>query len=138
MGSTSNVGTTGCGKSTFLDLLIGLLQADTGRIKVDGQAITMINNHAWQKHIAHVPQNIFLSDGTIEENIAFGIPSKEIFRDRVHQVAHQAKIVNSIESWPLKYQTNVGERGVSLSGGQRQRIGIARVLFKQVDVIIFD
>jgi ATP-binding cassette, subfamily B, bacterial PglK len=132
------VGTTGCGKSTLLDVIMGLLQPDNGSIKVDGQPITMINTHAWQKHIAHVPQNIFLSDATIEENIAFGKPSEEINRERIHRVAHQAKIANSIESWPLKYQTNVGERGISLSGGQRQRIGIARALYKEANVIIFD
>jgi ATP-binding cassette, subfamily B, bacterial PglK len=132
------VGTTGCGKSTLLDVIMGLLQTDNGRVEVDGQPITIINNHAWQKHLAHVPQYIYLSDGTIEENIAFGIPSREINRERVHRVAHQAKIANSIENWPLKYQTNVGERGISLSGGQRQRIGIARALYKEANVIIFD
>jgi ATP-binding cassette subfamily B protein len=85
-----------------------------------------------------VPQAIFLADGTIEENIAFGIPPERICPDRVRQAAEQAQIAQTIEGWPSQYRTLVGERGVRLSGGQRQRIGIARALYKQADVIVFD
>lgn len=132
------VGTTGSGKSTLLDIVMGLLPPTDGSIEVDGQSVTPTNSRAWQAHIAHVPQAIFLADSSIEENIAFGVPKELIDHDRVRKAALQAKIADSIESWPEKYQTVVGERGVRLSGGQRQRIGIARALYKQADVIIFD
>jgi ATP-binding cassette subfamily B protein len=85
-----------------------------------------------------VPQTIFLSDASIAENIAMGVPGGEIDRERVRLVARQARIADTIEAWPGGYETSVGERGVKLSGGQRQRIGIARALYKQADVIIFD
>ena len=98
----------------------------------------MDNNRAWQAHIAHVPQAIFLADSTIAENIAFGISRDQIDFERVREAAAQAQIAASIESWPGQYQTVVGERGIRLSGGQRQRIGIARALYKRADVIIFD
>jgi ABC-type multidrug transport system fused ATPase/permease subunit len=107
-------------------------------LEIDGQRITPANHRAWQLHIAHVPQAIFLADSTIEENIAFGVPKDKIDHLRVKQAAQQAQIADSIESWPKQYQTFVGERGVRLSGGQRQRIGIARALYKQANVIIFD
>lgn len=132
------IGTTGSGKSTLLDIVMGLLQPTNGWLEIDGQPITAANRRAWQFHIAHVPQVIFLADGTIEENIAFGIPRGQIDHLRVKQAAKQAQISESIESWPMQYQTRVGERGIRLSGGQRQRIGIARALYKQADVIIFD
>ncbi len=132
------IGTTGSGKSTLLDIVMGLLQPINGLLEIDGQPITPANHRAWQSHIAHVPQTIFLADSTIEENIAFGIPRDQIDLFRVKQAAEQAQISESIESWPKKYQTFVGERGIRLSGGQRQRIGIARALYKQADVIIFD
>ena len=132
------IGTTGSGKSTLLDIVMGLLQPTDGTMEVDGKAVTPANNSAWQAHIAHVPQAIFLTDSSIEENIAFGIPKDQIDHYRVRQAAQQAQIANSIETWPKKYQTFVGERGIRLSGGQRQRIGIARALYKKADVIIFD
>ena len=132
------MGVTGCGKSTLLDIVMGLLQPTSGEIHIDGQPITTGNQRAWQAHIAHVPQAIFLADSTIEENIAFGVPKDQIDSKRVQQAAHQAQIANIIEAWPKQYQTHVGERGIRLSGGQRQRIGIARALYKQADVIIFD
>jgi ATP-binding cassette subfamily B protein len=117
---------------------MGLLQPTDGTLEIDGQPVTPTNNRAWQAHIAHVPQAIFLADSTIEENIAFGVPIDQIDPQRVRQAAQQAQIANSIESWPKQYRTFVGERGIRLSGGQRQRIGIARALYKQADVIIFD
>ena len=132
------IGTTGSGKSTLLDIVMGLLQPTDGALEIDGQPVTATNNRAWQAHIAHVPQAIFLADNSIEENIAFGVPKDQIDPQRVRQAAQQAQIADSIESWPKQYQTLVGERGIRLSGGQRQRIGIARALYKQADVIIFD
>ena len=135
---TGFIGVTGSGKSTLLDVVMGLLQPTDGALEIDGQSITSANNRAWQAHIAHVPQAIYLSDSTIEENIAFGIPKGNIDHNRVKQAAQQAQIAHIIESWPKKYNTYVGERGIRLSGGQRQRIGIARALYKQADVIIFD
>ncbi|WP_419177023.1 ABC transporter ATP-binding protein [Desulfosediminicola sp.] len=132
------VGITGSGKSTLLDIVMGLLPPGAGGLIIDGCEITPSNNRAWQSRVAHVPQTIFLADSTIEENIAFGIPLKLIDSTRVKEAARQAQIADSIDSWPDKYQTLVGERGVRLSGGQRQRIGIARALYKRADVIIFD
>jgi len=132
------IGMTGSGKSTLLDIVMGLLSPTDGTLKVDGQLIDAGNNRAWQAHIAHVPQAIYLADSTIEENIAFGIPKEKIDHNRVKQAAQQAQIADIIETWPKKYQTYVGERGIRLSGGQRQRIGIARALYKQADIIIFD
>jgi len=132
------IGTTGSGKSTLLDIVMGLLTPTEGTLEIDEQPITIDNQRSWQSHIAHVPQSIFLTDSTIEENIAFGIPKNNIDHDRVRQAANQAQIADIIESWAKKYQTIVGERGICLSGGQRQRIGIARALYKRADVIIFD
>jgi ABC-type multidrug transport system fused ATPase/permease subunit len=132
------IGTTGSGKSTLLDIIMGLLEPIEGTLEIDGHIVNPNNQRAWQAHIAHVPQSIFLADSSIEENIAFGLPKDKIDTQRVRQAAHQAQIADSIESWPKKYQTFVGERGIRLSGGQRQRIGIARALYKQADVIIFD
>ncbi len=132
------IGSTGSGKSTLLDIMMGLLMPTDGLLEVDGQPITPANLRAWQSHIAHVPQSIFLADSTIEENIAFGVPRNQINHARVKQAAEQAQIAGIIERWPKKYQTFVGERGIRLSGGQRQRIGIARALYKRADVIIFD
>lgn len=132
------VGTTGSGKSTMADLVLGLLQPQRGQITVDGQALTGPAMRAWQASIAHVPQQIYLSDATIAENIAFGIPSEQIDMARVRYAAESAHIAEFIEKRPLAYQEIVGERGVRLSGGQRQRIGIARALYKQATVIVFD
>ena len=131
-------GTTGSGKSTLLDIVMGLLVPTEGSFEVDGQVITTSNHRAWQAHIAHVPQVIFLADSSIEENVAFGQQKNKIDHERVRRAASQAQIADTIETWPDKYQTFVGERGIRLSGGQRQRIGIARALYKQADVIIFD
>ena len=132
------IGVTGSGKSTLLDIIMGLLSPTEGLLQVDDQLIAGANQQAWQLHIAHVPQTIFLADSTIEENIAFGIPRDEINYERVRLAASGAQIKATIEALPHKYKTNVGERGVQLSGGQRQRIGIARALYKQADVLIFD
>lgn len=132
------IGVTGSGKSTLIDIIMGLLIPTEGRVEIDGQSIEGDNQRAWQKCIAHVPQDIFLADISIEENIAFGVPKNKIDRELVSKVARQAQIETMIESWPEGYQTLVGERGIRLSGGQKQRIGIARALYKQAEVIIFD
>jgi len=132
------VGKTGSGKSTCLDLLMGLLEPTSGRIMVDGIVLNQQNLRSWQRNIAHVPQSIYLADTSLAENIAFGIPPENIDIIRVREAARQAQIADFIESSPQGYQALVGERGIRLSGGQRQRIGIARALYKQVTVLVFD
>ena len=132
------IGSTGSGKSTALDLMMGLLKPSLGQIVVDGQAVNFDHQRAWQRTVAHVPQSIFLSDATIAENIAFGIPKDQINFDHVRNAAQQARVADFIESRPEAYNAFVGERGVRLSGGQRQRIGIARALYKQASVLVFD
>jgi len=132
------IGATGTGKSTFLDIVMGLLTPTEGKLVVDGAAITPESLRRWQAGIAHVPQSIFLSDGSIEQNIAFGIDNSLIDHERVRLAAKQAQLHDYIESCPDGYATFVGERGIRLSGGQRQRIGIARALYKRAHLIIFD
>jgi ABC-type multidrug transport system fused ATPase/permease subunit len=132
------VGITGSGKSTALDLLMGLLMPCGGRLLVDEEPITGPRIRAWQRTIAHVPQSIYLSDSTLGENIAFGVSREKIDLERVRHAAHKAQIAEFIESRPEGYDAFVGERGVRLSGGQRQRIGIARALYKQASVLILD
>ena len=132
------VGSTGCGKSTTLDLFMGLLLPTTGRIVVDGVPLNSESLRAWQRNIAHVPQSIFLADTTMAENIAFGESAEAIDMERVQQSARQAHIAEFIESNPEGYNTLVGEQGIRLSGGQRQRLGIARALYKQATVLVFD
>ena len=132
------VGATGSGKSTFIDLLMCLIDPYQGTISVDDQTLTEKNKNAWQKNIAHVPQDIFLVDATIMENIAFGVPKGQIDIDRVKEAASCAEIVAYIESTPLGYDAIVGEDGVKLSGGQKQRIGIARALYKGASVLFLD
>ncbi len=132
------MGSTGSGKSTALDLLMALLEPTEGMILVDGKSIGNECRRAWQRTIAHVPQNIYLADTTIAENIAFGVPPEQIDVDRVREVAQQAQIAEFVESRPEGYNAFVGERGIRLSGGQRQRIGIARALYKQATVLVFD
>jgi ATP-binding cassette subfamily B protein len=132
------IGSTGCGKSTLLDLMMGLLHPNEGGMRIDGAVVTETNQHSWQKRIAHVPQDIFLADASIRENIALGIPLEQIDFERVRRAAEMACIAETIDTWPNKYETRVGERGVQISGGQRQRIGIARALYKKADVLFFD
>jgi len=132
------IGETGCGKSTVLDIVMSLLTPMKGALLVDGLEVGENNIRGWQSHIAHIPQTIFLSDATIAENIAFGVPIDEIDYERVEKFAKLAQIDSTIASWTEQYNTRVGERGVRLSGGQRQRIGIARALYKQSDVLILD
>jgi ATP-binding cassette subfamily B protein len=117
---------------------MGLIQPTAGSLEIDGVSIHQGNAIEWQRNIAHVPQFIFLTDASIEENIAFGVKINEINFENVIRCARLAQIHDSIEEMPYKYRTVIGERGVRLSGGQRQRIGIARALYKQASVIFFD
>lgn len=132
------VGATGSGKSTMLDLLTALLPPTEGELLVDGQPVTGSRIRAWQRAIAHVPQVIYLSDASLAENIAFGVPPAAIDLEKVRRAARQAHIADFIESRPEGYDAMVGERGVRLSGGQRQRIGIARALYKEASLLVFD
>lgn len=136
------IGTTGSGKSTLVDLLMGLLAPTAGRVLVDRNDLHDPNHPellvAWRSAIAHVPQSIYLADSSIAENIAFGVPPDRIDMDRVKKAASQAQIDSFIESSSNGYESFVGERGIRLSGGQRQRIGIARALYKQARVLVLD
>jgi ATP-binding cassette, subfamily B, bacterial PglK len=132
------VGATGSGKSTAIDLLMGLLEPTEGQLLVDNQPVIGYRLKGWQRNIAHVPQSVYLSDASIAENIAFGVPLASIDMARVRDAAKQAQIADYIEEGIGGYQALVGERGVRLSGGQRQRIGIARALYKQATVLVFD
>ena len=133
------VGATGSGKTTTIDIILGLLEAQKGTLEVDGEIINTNNKRAWQQSIGYVPQQIFLSDNTVSANIAFGVNIHDINQKAVE---HAAKIANLhefvINELPQKYQTFVGERGIRLSGGQRQRIGIARALYHKPIVLILD
>jgi ABC-type multidrug transport system fused ATPase/permease subunit len=132
------IGATGSGKSTTMDLLLGLLQPTSGQILIDGEPLVGDKVFAWQKSLSHVPQVIYLADASIAENIAFGLPKDKIDIDQVHKAARLAQISEHIESLEAGYDTFVGERGIRLSGGQRQRIGIARALYKNATVLVFD
>jgi len=132
------VGTTGSGKSTTVDLLMGLLMPTQGEIEVDGVPLQGEYCWAWQQAIAHVPQHIYLADTTIAENIALGVPRGEIDLARVKRAAQQAQIAEFVEGLSEGYWAKLGERGIRLSGGQRQRVGIARALYRQASVLVFD
>lgn len=136
------IGSTGSGKTTLVDVIMGLLEPFSGKLIVDG---VDLNNQkhpeyieSWRSSVAHVPQNIYLSDSTIAENIAFGVPLRHIDMSRVEKAAEQAQIAGFIRDMHDGFYGYVGERGVRLSGGQRQRIGIARALYKQTPILIFD
>lgn len=132
------VGATGCGKTTLVDILMGLLWPEHGEIRVDGSRLTNRNVRSWQRQIGYVPQQIYLSDDTIARNIAFGVPDDEIGLPSVKRAAGVANLDRFIHTLPAGYQTVVGDRGVRLSGGQRQRIGIARALYGDPAVLILD
>jgi len=133
------VGTTGSGKTTLIDILLGLLSPDSGEIYIDGVQLDASNLANWQKNIGYVPQHIYLSDSSIAENIAFGVNKKDIDYAAVKKAAKIADLDIFIENQLEKsYQTIVGERGVRLSGGQRQRIGIARALYHDPDILVLD
>ena len=132
------VGATGCGKTTVVDLLMGLLHPTAGCLRVDGLEIDARNVRGWQRSIGHVPQQIFLCDDTIARNIALGLPDAEIDRARVERAARLARLHEFVTSLPRGYDTPVGDRGIRLSGGQRQRIGIARALYGDPDLLVLD
>ena len=132
------VGETGSGKSTFLDILMGLLTPTSGKIKIDNNPISENNLTKLHSLIAHVPQNIYLADASISENIAFGIDQNKIDIPLVERVADEALVKKFLDDQGSNLDSGVGERGIKLSGGQRQRIGIARALYKRSGLIIFD
>jgi ABC-type multidrug transport system fused ATPase/permease subunit len=132
------VGPTGSGKSTLADLLMGLLEPGEGGILVDGAVLEGRRRRAWRRNVAHVPQSIFLADGSIERNIAFGCAPERIDRARVVEAAERAQLAEFVATLPEGYRTPVGERGVRLSGGQRQRVGIARAIYKGAAVLVLD
>ena len=133
------VGTTGAGKTTLADVVLGLLRPQRGRLVADEKEITADNLRAWLQTVGYVPQDIFLTDASVAENIALGLTTDDINLERLHRATRIAQIDQFItEEMPQGYDTLVGERGVRLSGGQRQRIGIARALYHEADLIVFD
>lgn len=132
------IGPTGGGKSTVLDILMAIIHPTSGSLMIDGIAVDADNAGLWHARIAHVPQNIFLADKTVAENIAFGQHAGHIDMARVENVAKQVKLSDAIAQIPGGYLSRVGERGIQLSGGQRQRIAIARALYRKADVIVLD
>ena len=132
------VGPSGSGKSTIVDILLGLIDPQYGNLKIDETIINNKNRRSWQNTIGFVAQSIFLSEGSIAENVAFGIPKEQISFNKVHQALKLAHLDDLIKSFKDGIHTKVGERGVQLSGGQRQRIGIARALYYKAEVLVFD
>jgi ATP-binding cassette, subfamily B, bacterial PglK len=131
-------GTTGSGKTTIVDIILGLLDCKSGTLKVDDVVINSKNKRSWQSILGYVPQQIYLSDASISSNIAFGIDPKNIDSKQIESVAKTANLHDFIKKLPEGYNTVIGERGVRLSGGERQRIGIARALYHNPKLIIFD
>lgn len=131
------IGPSGAGKTTFVDILLGLLKPSDGNIKVDGQDI-FDNIRSWQANLAYVPQSIYLIDGSVKENIALGVAPENIDNALIEKSLHMAELYEFVHELPEGMETRVGERGVKLSGGQRQRIGIARALYQQPEVLILD
>ena len=132
------VGVNGSGKTTLVDVIVGLLAPSEGRVEVDGSSLDEANREAWQSQIAYVPQNIFLLDSSIAQNIALGIPAADINRPRLSEAVRLAQLDEFIKTLPAGCDHRVGERGIQLSGGQRQRIGIARALYRAATVLVFD
>lgn len=132
------IGTTGAGKSTLVDIILGLLHPDSGEIRVDNNILNVNNIRQWQNSIGYVPQSIFLIDDSIASNIAFGVPKEEIDLKQVEQVAKMAKVYDFVTSLEKGFETVIGERGVRLSGGQRQRLGIARALYHNPELLVLD
>lgn len=132
------VGTSGCGKSTIIDLLLGLIEPSQGDVLVDGVPLGPGNRRAWQNGLGFVPQSIFLSDDTIAHNITLGLAEAQVDHERLERAVRLAHLDDMVSDLPAGLETFVGERGVQLSGGQRQRIGIARALYQDASVLIFD
>lgn len=136
--SVAFVGRTGCGKTTLVDILIGLLSPAEGMLTVDDTRIDSSNVGMWRRRIGYVSQHIFLCDGSVASNIAFGVEDEDVDTKRLRAAARSASLGEFMETLPDGYDTLVGERGVRLSGGQRQRIGIARALYHEPDLLVFD
>lgn len=137
--SVGIVGSTGAGKTTTVDLLLGLLTPTSGELRVDGVRITEQNLRSWQRNLGYVPQFIYLADDTVAGNIAFGVPTEEVDQQRLERAARLAHVHDFIvDELQNGYETFIGERGIKLSGGQRQRIGIARALYHDPSVLVFD
>ena len=132
------VGSSGSGKTTLIDILLGLLTPQSGSIYIDTTLVTPDNKRAWQNLLGFVPQSIFLSEGSIAENIAFGLPASDIDMSQIYNAVSLAHLSELVGELPDGVHTRVGERGVQLSGGQRQRIGIARALYHKAEVLVFD
>lgn len=132
------VGPSGAGKSTLVDIILGLIMPQTGKLVVDDTVVTSENCRSWQNSIGFVAQSIFLSDTTIAENIAFGIEKNEIDLNKIREILNLAQLTELIDSLERGIETPVGERGIQLSGGQRQRIGIARALYHDAELLVFD
>ena len=132
------VGTSGSGKSTLIDVIIGLIKPQQGEVMIDGIPLIKKNLRSWQDKIGFVPQSIFLTEGTIAENVAFGIQQDQIDYSQVEKALKLANIHEWVLGLKSGIYSKVGERGVQLSGGQRQRIGIARALYYEADVLVFD
>lgn len=132
------VGRTGSGKSTLADVLMGLLAPTNGQVLIDDRPLAEAAQERWHRSVAHVPQSIFLSDSTIERNIALSLPDAPLDRNRIIESAKKAALHEFIISLPDGYETYVGERGIRLSGGQRQRLGIARAIYKNAPVLVLD
>ncbi|MGA1707438.1 MAG: ABC transporter ATP-binding protein, partial [Phycisphaerales bacterium] len=132
------VGPSGSGKTTTADIVLGLLVPEAGALVVDGETIDDSNRAAWQSRLAYVPQHIFLTDGSVAENIAFGVRREEIDMDRIREAGRLAQIDEFVQGLDKAYDEQIGERGVRLSGGQRQRIGIARALYRDASGLVFD
>lgn len=132
------VGASGSGKSTAIDLLLGLIKANQGEMLIDGRSLDAAQLRSWQDNLGFVPQSIFLSDASIMENVAFGLSREEVDHELVQQAITLAHLDDLISTLPQGLDTRIGERGVQLSGGQRQRIGIARALYQNASVLIFD
>ncbi|MEQ8969610.1 MAG: ABC transporter ATP-binding protein [Coleofasciculus sp. C1-SOL-03] len=135
--SIALIGKSGAGKTTLVDVILGLLELESGDIKVDGVSIYE-NLRSWQNLVGYIPQSIFLTDDTIERNIAFGVPDAQINEERLYKAIKAAQLEELIEQLPDGIKTGVGERGVRLSGGQRQRIGIARAIYHEREILVLD
>jgi ATP-binding cassette, subfamily B, bacterial PglK len=133
------IGATGSGKTTIVDIILGLLNPKSGTLEVDGQIITKQNSRAWQRSIGYVPQEIFLADDTLAANIAFGVDPGDINKEAVEKASKIANLHEFVmDELPKQYQTTIGERGIRLSGGERQRVGIARALYHNPKVLVLD
>ena len=131
------VGSSGAGKTTLANVLLGLLQPTSGRLLVDEVDIRA-NPRAWQDHLGYIPQDIYLIDDTIRRNVAFGIPDDEIDNDEIWRALESAQLASFVRGLDAKLDATVGERGIRISAGQRQRIGIARALYHDPDVLLLD